>query len=63
MKKKEDCFTEACECGHHQKQHAAQFGMVEGHGACTVKGCDCRQYRWKPNDAPEAKEKNGSDSA
>ena len=37
-----------CTCGHTgdgpNSQHADRYGI--GHGACTVEGCNCKQFTW-----------------
>jgi hypothetical protein len=41
-----------CACGHTgdgpDSQHeAGTLSLAEGHGACTVEGCDCDRFAWK----------------
>jgi len=41
--------VDVCYCGHtggtEYSQHDARY--AEGHGACRVKWCDCKQFTWK----------------
>lgn len=53
MQRLRNVAASVCKCGHTGdgpgSQHAAedvQGLAVEGHGRCTVDGCDCSRFTW-----------------
>ena len=38
---------ELCSCGHKGSEHNPSRYGQKGQGPCRIKGCKCRQFRWK----------------
>jgi hypothetical protein len=47
-------MRETCSCGHLREVHDDLFfrgkPIDDGHGQCSVPGCDCRQFTWVSGD-------------